>query len=79
LIPFELIVFIVVAAGGTGVALTRDPLRQAMSAGIFGLSLVVLFFLYQAPDVALSMITVSALLLPVIILVALAKVRRPEQ
>jgi len=35
-----------------------------------------MFLVYQAPDVALSQITVGAVALPLMILLALAKVRR---
>jgi uncharacterized MnhB-related membrane protein len=66
---------VLVAAGGTAVALTRDPLRQAMLAGISGLFLAILFYVFQAPDVALSQLTVGTVALPLLILVTLAKLR----
>jgi uncharacterized MnhB-related membrane protein len=69
----------VVALAGTGVVLTRDALRQTMVLGIYGLSLTMLFFVFQAPDVALSEIVVSSIGLPVMILLALRKVRQQEQ
>ncbi|MBO0683916.1 MAG: DUF4040 domain-containing protein [Candidatus Dormibacteraeota bacterium] len=74
--PLEVVVYLVVGFGGTAVVLTRDPLRQAMSAGIFGLALVLLFAVYQAPDVALSMLTVAAVALPMMVLIAIARTRR---
>ena len=67
-----------VALGGTGVVATRDPLRQAMASGVFGILLAVLFFLFQAPDVALSQITVGSVALPLMILLALARIRTDE-
>jgi energy-converting hydrogenase B subunit D len=57
------------------VVLARDPLRQAMVTSIYGLVLGILFFLFQAPDVALSQTVVGAVALPMMILLALAKVR----
>jgi energy-converting hydrogenase B subunit D len=57
------------------VVLARDPLRQAMVASIYGLVLGILFFVFQAPDVALSQTVVGAVALPMMILLALAKVR----
>jgi energy-converting hydrogenase B subunit D len=57
------------------VVLARDPLRQAMLASIYGLILGIVFFLFQAPDVALSQTAVGAVALPMMILLALAKVR----
>jgi uncharacterized MnhB-related membrane protein len=68
-----------VALGGTAVVLTRDPLRQAMVASVFGLSLAVLFFVFQAPDVALSQIGVGAVALPLMILLALARIHTEEK
>ena len=67
------ILLVLVAVGGTAVVLTRDPLRQAIVAGVFGLLLGVLFFAFQAPDVALSQIVVGSVALPVMIVLTLAK------
>lgn len=58
--------------------LARDPLRQAMVASIYGLVLGILFFVFQAPDVALSQTVVGAVALPMMILLALAKIRGGE-
>ena len=58
--------------------LARDPLRQAMVASIYGLVLGILF-VFQAPDVALSQTVVGAVALPMMILLALAKVRGGEE
>jgi energy-converting hydrogenase B subunit D len=70
---------IVVALGGTGVVLARDPARQALVSSVFGLSLAILFFVFQAPDVALSQIVVGAVALPAMIILALRKVIRREE
>ncbi len=70
------VVLLLVAAGGTAVVLTRDPLDQAIVASFFGLLLGLAFLVMQAPDVALSQIAVGAVALPLMILLALAKVRR---
>ena len=64
---------VLVAVGGTTVVLVRDPLRQSIVAGVFGLLLGVLFFAFQAPDVALSQIVVGSLVLPAMIVLTLAK------
>jgi energy-converting hydrogenase B subunit D len=74
-IAIEVTVFLLVAAAGTAVVLTRDPLNQAIVASFYGLVLGIMFFVYQAPDVALSQIAVGAVALPLMILLALAKVR----
>ena len=70
---------LLVAIGGGAVVLTRDPARQAVVAGIFGLSLSILFFLLQAPDVALSQIVVGTAAVPAMVLLALSKMRREEE
>jgi energy-converting hydrogenase B subunit D len=74
-IVLEVAVMLLVAVGGTAVALTRDPLNQAIVASFYGLLLGVMFLVFQSPDVALSQITVGAVALPLMILLALAKVR----
>jgi energy-converting hydrogenase B subunit D len=74
----QAVALVLVGLGGTAVVLTRDPLRQAMVAGVFGLLLAILFLLFQAPDVALSQIGVGSVALPLMILLALAKISRDE-
>lgn len=69
------IVVIAVALGGGAVVVTREPLRQAIVTGVFGLLLAILFFVFQAPDVALSEIVVGGVALPGMILLTLAKLR----
>jgi len=66
---------VLVGMGGTAVVAVRDPLRQAMVASLFGILLAILFFVLQAPDVALSEIVVGAVALPLMILLSLAKIR----
>jgi energy-converting hydrogenase B subunit D len=68
-----------VALGGGGVVIIGDPLRQTLVLGLFGLALTVLFFVFQAPDVALSEIVVSTVGLPAMILLALRKISRQER
>jgi len=75
----QLAVLALVAVSATAVVATRDPLRQAMVASIYGLVLGILFFVYQAPDVALSQTVVGAVALPLMILLALAKVKGGEE
>ena len=75
MIVLEAAVFLLVAAAGTAVVLTRNPRDQAIVASFYGLVLGVMFLVLQAPDVALSQITVGAVALPLMIVLALAKVR----
>jgi len=71
----QAVLLILVGAGGLAVAATRDPVRQALVASLFGLLLGALFFAFQAPDVALSQIVVGSLALPAMILLAIARTR----
>ena len=75
MIPLQLVAVVLVGAGGLAVVLARDLLRQALLNSFFGLMLVVLFLVFQAPDVALSAIVVGAVAFPLLVLLALAKVR----
>jgi len=73
---FQAVVLVLVALGGTLVVLARDPLRQVVMVSAFGLLLAVLFAALQAPDVSLSQVAVGAIALPIMILLALARIRR---
>jgi len=75
----QVIALVLVAAGGGAVVLTGEALRQTMVLGIFGMTLTLLFFTFQAPDVALSEIVVTGIGLPLIILAALRKIRQHER
>jgi energy-converting hydrogenase B subunit D len=66
---------VLVAAGSVGVVLSRDPVRQAIAASFYGLLLTLLFFVFQAPDVALSQLVVGVVAWPLMIMLTLAKVR----
>jgi uncharacterized MnhB-related membrane protein len=74
----QIVALAVVAVGGGAVVFTPEPLRQVMVLGIYGIGLTFLFFVFQAPDVALSEIVVTGIGLPIIILAALRKVRQQE-
>jgi energy-converting hydrogenase B subunit D len=75
LVPLQAVAFGLVALGAPLVVLTRDPLRQALVNGIYGVSLVCLFVVLQAPDPALSMLVVSGIGYPLVILAAVARAR----
>ena len=68
-----------VAVAGTAVVLVREPARQVVLVGFFGLALAVLFLTFQAPDVALSQLIVGSAALPALLLLTLAKIRRNER
>lgn len=75
MIPLQVVSLALVAIVGTIVVLVRDPLRQVILISFYGLALVVLFVILQAPDVALSMIVVGSIAYPLVVLVAIARVR----
>jgi energy-converting hydrogenase B subunit D len=79
LVPLQLVLFGLVALGAPLVVLTRDPLRQALVNGVYGVSLVCLFVVLSAPDPALSMVVVSCIAYPLVILAAIARSRRHER
>ncbi len=78
MIALQTLMLAMVAVGGLAVVLTRNPLNQAIAVSFYGILLGLLFFVFQAPDVALSQVTIGALALPLMILLALAKIRRRE-
>lgn len=75
MIAVQAIVLLLVAGGAVAVAATRDPLCQAIVAGVYGLLLAILFVVFQAPDVALSQLLVGGVLVPALVLLALDKTR----
>jgi energy-converting hydrogenase B subunit D len=75
----QAVLLVMVGVAGTLVALARDPLRQAILTGCFGVLLALLFFALQAPDVALSQIVVGGVAIPAMVLMALAEVRSREE
>jgi energy-converting hydrogenase B subunit D len=75
----QITVLVLVAAGATAVVLTRRPVRQVIVLSAYGLMLAILFMAFQAPDVTLSELTVGGVALPLLLLLALAKVRKKEE
>jgi len=75
----QVTILVLVAAGATGVVLVRDPVRQVIALSVYGVLLAILFLAFQAPDVTLSELTVGAVVLPLLLVLTLAKVRRREE
>jgi energy-converting hydrogenase B subunit D len=73
--PLQYSIFILVAVAATVVVLTRDVQRQIVVNGMYGILLVILFVVLAAPDVALSMLVVSTVGYPLVVLIAIAKSR----
>jgi energy-converting hydrogenase B subunit D len=74
----QLTVLVLVAAGATLVVRIRDRVRLVLVLSVYGMLLAILFFVFQAPDVTLSELAVGAIVLPLILLLAIAKVRKPQ-
>jgi uncharacterized MnhB-related membrane protein len=75
MVPLQVVAMLLCALGGLALVLVRDPLRQALVSGVYGLGLVVLFVVFQAPDVSLSALVVSSAAVPFLLLLTLAKIR----
>lgn len=75
----QALALVLVAIGGLGIVLTRDPVRQALVASVYGMLLAALFLLFQAPDVSLSQIVVAVVAVPAMLLFALAKIAEEEK
>jgi uncharacterized MnhB-related membrane protein len=65
-----------VAAAAPGVVLSRKPGEQVVALSFYGILCGLMFFIFQAPDVALSQITIGAVMLPLMIMLTLIKMRR---
>jgi uncharacterized MnhB-related membrane protein len=75
----QAVALVLVAAGAVAVVRARDRVRQVLLLSGYGVLLAILFFTFQAPDVSLSELTVGAVALPLILLLAISKVRKRER
>ena len=73
------LVLTLVAFSALVVVMIREPGRQAIALGVFGLLEALMFFAVQAPDVAFSQIVVGGIALPAMLFLAMAKIRTDEQ
>jgi uncharacterized MnhB-related membrane protein len=75
MIPLQSVAMAVVGLFALSVVLTRDLVRLTMLASLYALGLVVLFLIFQAPDVALSELVVGTVGFPLVIVVAIVMQR----
>jgi energy-converting hydrogenase B subunit D len=61
----------------TALLLERRGLRQILVLNLLGLILALLFFAYQAPDVAMAELAVGMVAQPLVFLSILARLHRP--
>ncbi len=78
MIPLQIVILLLTALVATGVVLQRDVLRQSILFGLYGLVLVALFVILQAPDVALSELVVGTVAFPLVLLVAIRRTGRED-
>lgn len=71
-----IVVLTLVGAAGTAVVMTNAPERQAVTFAFFGITLTLLFLALQAPDVALSQLAVGTAFVPLMVMLAIRKIRR---
>ena len=64
-----------VLAGAVLVVFTDDPQRQAVTLSVYGLLMTVLSMLLSAPDVALSQVVVGTAIVPLMVMLAIRKIR----
>jgi energy-converting hydrogenase B subunit D len=69
---------LLLAVAGARVVTTRDVTEQVITLSFYGLVTALTFFFFQAPDVALSQITVGAVALPLMIMLAITRMRVRE-
>jgi uncharacterized MnhB-related membrane protein len=72
-------ILILVCISAPGVVFTTDSVSQAIAVSFYGILLGIMFFIFKAPDVALSQIVIGAVVLPLMILLALARINRDKE
>lgn len=75
----QIMILTLVCISALGVVCTRDIISQTIAVSFYGVLLAILLFAFQAPDVALSQIVVGAVVLPLMLLLAIARIHRNEE
>ncbi len=78
MVILQALILLLVGVAGTSVVLIRKPLCQLIMMSFYGLLLGLMFFAFMAPDVAFSQIVVGTVAMPLLVLLAITKVRRNE-
>ena len=58
---------------------TDDVTNQIIALSFYGLLFALMFFIFQAPDVALSQVTVGAIALPLMVMLAITRMKHREE
>ena len=77
--PLQAVAIALAAVGATAVVLSRDLVRQAILLSFYGIALTALFVVLQAPDVALSELVVGAVAYPLVLVPAIARIKRRKR
>ena len=72
---FGAAMLLLVAVSGLAIVRTRDVTEQVIALGFYGILMALVFFYFQAPDVALSQITVGAVALPLMVMLAISRMK----
>ena len=76
---FGAMLLLLIAVTGFVIVRTHDVTSQVFALTFYGLLFALLFFIFQAPDVALSQITVGGLALPLMLMLAISRIRSRKE
>ena len=65
-----------IAVSAFAIVRTDDVTNQVIALSFYGLLFALMFFIFQAPDVALSQVTVGAIALPLMVMLAVRRTQR---
>jgi energy-converting hydrogenase B subunit D len=66
---------LLLAVSALAVVCTRDVTCQVIALSFYGMLLALIFFFFQAPDVALSQVAVGTVALPLMVMLAISRMR----
>jgi uncharacterized MnhB-related membrane protein len=76
---FGAALLLLIAVTGFVIVRTHDITSQVFALTFYGLLFGLLFFVFQAPDVALSQITVGGMALPLMLMLAISRMRHRKE
>jgi energy-converting hydrogenase B subunit D len=68
-----------IAVSALAIVRTDDVTNQVIALSFYGLLFALMFFVFQAPDVALSQVTVGAIALPLMVMLAITRMKHREE
>ncbi len=75
MVLFAELILVLVAVVALCAVRTRDTKCQVLALTFFGLVAAIMFFVFHVPDVALSQIAVGAAALPLMVMLAVARMK----